>query len=666
MAENVRLRDFDRAGDLISGGMLYADMGTGEVSLTLADLLRYFAEQGGGLVLVNGTPSSATGLDGQVAIDPQAGLLFGPKAGGLWPAGLPLRLSAEQVAFINTAVEDARSYATSANESYLDTLLAKNVWADVATGIANTAAGQVFGVISSASLGAIDLYRNKDGAGVATGKTLINASAVTLTETRGYIEMSSVNGMVYSSFAEDGRFTIPGYSNVQAALAKGVAASDIVSPLSLDEERGITFWSADGFNLGGIAPTGRVTFAGVPDLQGALEASGPAAIKAANVAQQRLFAKTLDASLISARKKVDSVALLSSSARGYGYRCPCLVGLSATRALLLACRLPNPNPFSGVAGGDYIGAVVVAVDAELDADAGTWTVANERVVVDNTGTVAQSNGYPAGSGNISCIRIPSGNNAGRVLLFYSTNAVDPSQPGRQQTYLIYSDDDGSTWSSPRPMTEFARFGAYFVPGSGPKAIQLRYTHKGRILVPLYSVTPTVFFTGYSDDNGATWNVGASIPATSNETAIAEDIDGTVYATVRTASATVKSVYASRDGGISFMNVTNSRSSIPDPGVNGDLLQAASHLSAPAKLIFSNLNSTGGKRSNPYLRVSYDGLATWDYSTALNESANDEAGYSSLDMMDENTIAVARETAPGDILYGASITLTTVNIPAIKG
>lgn len=52
---------------------------------------------GPGLKTTSGTPSSGTGIDGEMRIDPSTGLIYGPKASGAWPAGVQLTRGMEVV-----------------------------------------------------------------------------------------------------------------------------------------------------------------------------------------------------------------------------------------------------------------------------------------------------------------------------------------------------------------------------------------------------------------------------------------------------------------------------------------------------------------------------------------------------------------------------------------
>ncbi|SDV49068.1 exo-alpha-sialidase [Chitinasiproducens palmae] len=672
MADNVRLRDFDPAGAPVAAGKLYADMGAGEVALTLADLLRYLAANGGGVLLSSGAPSAAMGLDGQVAFDPKAGMFYGPKTAGAWPAGMALKLSTDQISAINDARDIASSAADAARATYLLVLGQNGAFSSVDEGLKKTSAGQLFGVLSTTPGASIDIYENVDGAKAnKTAKALADQTAVTTTQIDGYLEVSIVDSQLYSAFKSDGTFVIAGYDDVQASLAKGESAAALVAPAVLASERGIQVLSSDGFELARFAPDGTASFAGVQSLQAALESAGPAAVIARAVAQQRTFAKTLDASLPLTACRNDAVALECNADRGYGYRCPVVVRLSRTRVLLFAGRLPNPNPYYGSdKGGDFIGAKVVMLEANMNAD-GSWAFrtderGDERVLIDNSGFVS-ADGMPAGASNMSAILIPSGAHAGRLLLFYATNKDDPSNANTQTTYMMYSDDQGASWSDPRLLTEFQAYDHEVVPASGPKAIQTRFGPvAGRILVPLYGPVNGQFraFAGYSDDGGDTWHVSGPSQYVATEAAIAEDIDGKLYMSIRGSSATLRYVMVSDDGGLSW-TLASDRQTVADPAINGDLLQAAAYLDAPAKLILSNLDAINHNRANPVVRVSYDGGASWPYALHLNDDPTAYAGYSSLDMLDENTFVLARESTPGGT-YGSTIVLTKLNIADIKG
>lgn len=80
--------------------------------------------------------------------------------------------------------------------------------------------------------------------------------------------------------------------------------------------------------------------------------------------------------------------------------------------------------------------------------------------------------------------------------------------------LLYSDDDGQTWSAPQQLNPFVKEGWMTFLGCSPgRGIQLRRgAHAGRLLFPVYYVNPHGVQCAaliYSDDHGRSWRRGES-------------------------------------------------------------------------------------------------------------------------------------------------------------
>ena len=104
----------------------------------------------------------------------------------------------------------------------------------------------------------------------------------------------------------------------------------------------------------------------------------------------------------------------------------------------------------------------------------------------------------------------------RILLMYQsyppklTEGVSRTSDGMyMRSYLVYSDDQGATWSKPRELTrELCPEGiSQFCTGPGVGIEVKAGAHKGRLIVPCNAVTPMWFnYLAYSDDRGETWHI----------------------------------------------------------------------------------------------------------------------------------------------------------------
>lgn len=81
--------------------------------------------------------------------------------------------------------------------------------------------------------------------------------------------------------------------------------------------------------------------------------------------------------------------------------------------------------------------------------------------------------------------------------------------------MIYSDDEGATWSSPKIINDQIKTpNMTFLLVSPGGAITIKNgEHRGRILVPIYysAIDHSVEYANamYGDDNGVTWQLGES-------------------------------------------------------------------------------------------------------------------------------------------------------------
>lgn len=207
--------------------------------------------------------------------------------------------------------------------------------------------------------------------------------------------------------------------------------------------------------------------------------------------------------------------------------------------------------------------------------------------------------------------------------------------------MIYSDDDGLTWSKPvnldhQVKEEWMRF-LGTSPGSG---IQLRYgKHKGRLIIPVYYNTDNwkAFSCAvvYSDDGGETWRRGASpndgrevageitnsrelkdeIAAT-HESTVIERSDGSLVMYMRNQHPKAKVARSiSYDGGetwngVEFDETLDEIFSLPN-AVN------VSTSESPDRIVFANASQMMPYRGRGVLRVSHDGGRTWTKSRTFN-------------------------------------------------
>ncbi len=284
----------------------------------------------------------------------------------------------------------------------------------------------------------------------------------------------------------------------------------------------------------------------------------------------------------------------------------------------------------------------------------TWQA--EQVLVDEGGD----------SLNDPCVIVLS---SGRILLRYTrfpqgvhtyqSKEMQIAEPGyggpkNVRMYLIWSDDDGRTWSEPREVTRQMRRETAIAVGSPGVGIQLtRGSHAGRILFPNYEFYPTgkgrtrtLNSISYSDDGGKTWQLSGPIdngpePGYGGEAQIVELADGSVLMSARSegSSQPYRRLTVSRDGGVTWSPERFAKDLMTPPCMSSVVRQRLPE-EDQAGLLVHSLPNTQRSRSNGTLFVSRDEGATWEKLRVI--EPNDFA-YSCLARLPNGDIGCLYET-----------------------
>lgn len=217
----------------------------------------------------------------------------------------------------------------------------------------------------------------------------------------------------------------------------------------------------------------------------------------------------------------------------------------------------------------------------LGANDTIYTVREEGVVYDSNG---EATNYTVDNNNEL---YENGNRIGNVLLSNSPLKV----MGTSFLSLIYSDDDGQTWSDPIDLNKEVKTDWMKFLGTGPgKGHQIKTgRYAGRLLFPVYLTNASGFQSSaviYSDDNGATWNIG--------ETAT----DGRLMDNGDRASA--ETITTNTSGGVGQLTECQV---VEMP--NGQL-----------KMFMRN---TGGNSGRVRMATSFDGGSTWEDDVVRDEN-----------------------------------------------
>ncbi|WP_432800095.1 exo-alpha-sialidase [Poriferisphaera sp. WC338] len=251
-------------------------------------------------------------------------------------------------------------------------------------------------------------------------------------------------------------------------------------------------------------------------------------------------------------------------------------------------------------------------------------------------------------------------NDSRILLMYTRyqygyaerNAVEGyDAEGVVRAFIIFSSDDGTTWSTPKEITRSVKrptIATSIAPGPG-RGIQLRRgKYKNRILIP-FNQGPFgdwKVYAAYSDDGGTNWQYGnlarTSNDTNANEVQFVELTDGSIMLNSRMMSkdgSKFRGIARSIDGGQTWSNITYDKTLI-EPRCQGSILRISDPLDRQiSRIVFSNPASKT-KRINGTVRLSYDDGRTWP---AVKQLWSGTFAYSCLTKLKDDSIGCFFET-----------------------
>jgi len=235
---------------------------------------------------------------------------------------------------------------------------------------------------------------------------------------------------------------------------------------------------------------------------------------------------------------------------------------------------------------------------------------------------------------------------GKPCLFKSATGNNPKTTG--QWYMTYSDDDGKTWSkdlvNPTKQIKKNEWNCILAgPGTGIT------TSKGVIVFPAQIWQNGHKFRSrsticYSTDNGKNWKYGEGIPQLSSECVVVELEDGSLMLNARNeARGLTRAVYVTPDFGKTWKAHSSNLKSLIEPTCQASIIKINSKKYGKV-MLFSNPKARDTRRAMT-IRVSKDDGKTWSEGYLYDTRAS--AGYSSLTMIDEETIGVLYESPTHD-------------------
>ncbi|MEM8484263.1 MAG: sialidase family protein [Bacteroidota bacterium] len=227
--------------------------------------------------------------------------------------------------------------------------------------------------------------------------------------------------------------------------------------------------------------------------------------------------------------------------------------------------------------------------------------------------------------------------------------IDQTSVDTRRIYVMSSSDDGISWSSPKEITTDVKLPNWTWYATGPgSGIQLtRGPHAGRMVIACDHIEAETkhYYSHviYSDDNGATWQLGGSTPQHYvNESEVAELEDGSLLLNMRNYAPEERhrKISSSTDGGATWSDL-ESDTTLVEPICQASLQRYQFADEGQGVLLFSNPASKT-HRENMTLRASYDDGKTWPKSLLVHSG---HAAYSDLLRLPNDSIGILFEAGP---------------------
>ncbi len=240
---------------------------------------------------------------------------------------------------------------------------------------------------------------------------------------------------------------------------------------------------------------------------------------------------------------------------------------------------------------------------------------------------------------------------GRIILntiLSSAESGDDLECGRVpvRSHMLYSDDNGATWSEPRDITDEVKPDHWrnMAPGPGHGIQLTQGEHAGRLVIPgrhsyvrpgqeCTNLTGAGGHALLSDDGGQTWRVGAvdeqGIEALRpNEVSVTELEDGRLYFNARDQGSTPgqRVDTTSSDGGETFDEPYDAVNGVVTSMVQGSVTRLPAAIGNRRDRVILSVTNHPTSREKLTLFSSFDDGATW---TPSYEVYDGPAAYSDL-------------------------------------
>jgi len=320
-------------------------------------------------------------------------------------------------------------------------------------------------------------------------------------------------------------------------------------------------------------------------------------------------------------EKAWSLPVFTAGENGYTFfRIPSVITLPGGRILAFAEGRRNSLSDSGIID------IVVRIS-----DDGGRSFGPIRVVID---------GVDGTAGNQCPVY---DDETGKLLLLFNRNNADGPEPlilqgkAPRTVHITESADQGETWKEEREITAQTKKPLWTWHAMGPcHAVKLP---SGRIVIPCNHAVldeakgqsgPYRSHTLFSDDHGATWQIGEGIHENTNECSLALRKDGKLLMNMRTFGELVgcRALAVSENDGVSFSHFRLEKN-LPDPCCQGAMLAVEA---GGEQVILCSNSASPTERVNLSIHESHDGGETWsegclvsDKCTAYSDLTEPKAG-----------------------------------------
>lgn len=243
----------------------------------------------------------------------------------------------------------------------------------------------------------------------------------------------------------------------------------------------------------------------------------------------------------------------------------------------------------------------------------------------------------------------------RRSLAWAQMGYDVNECG--QLVMVYSDDDGLTWSAPINITRQVKKYDWRLTFQGPgRGITMK---DGTLVIPIqhqegdvksmHGLYPLNSGIAYSTDHGLTWHAHTFAHPITSEAAVVEIEPGVLLLTMRDETDShARRNYITTDLGRSWTEHSTNGKWL-DPTCQASILgvPASKNSSGKDLVIFANPHNT--VRSNMTLHVSTDKAASWTNTQVIDAGGS---AYSCLTMVNSKTVGILYESSRGSIYFQA--------------